>query len=92
MDNERFGRDQLGRGKYRLHGAVEAASPVEWKPLQRASEIGTSGGDSGRSRFKSLPRKMGTPALPQFPPWERKTSPGRSRNNTFEKISWQLWQ
>lgn len=72
MDNKRFGRDRQGRGKSRLHAATEAASPVEWAPLQRGSEMGTSGGGGGRrSRFKSSPRKRVTPALPQFLPRER---------------------
>ena len=58
MDNKRLGKDQQGRGKYRLHVAAEAASLVEWKPLQRASEIGMSDGDGRRSRFKSLPERQ----------------------------------
>lgn len=69
MDNKRFGRDQQGWGKYRLHAATNTASLVEMEPLQRALEMGTSVGKGSRSRYKSLLRK--TPALPQFPPRER---------------------
>lgn len=90
MDNKRFGRDQQGRGKYRFHAATEAASPVEWKPLQRAPEVRMSGGDGRRSRFMSSPRKTVTPALPRFSPMG-KTSLDHPRNNMFEKISQQPW-